>query len=71
MLKDKLKKISMTTYSMAQVETLTGIKAHTLRMWERRYDFLNPCRTETNIRFFFRYSIGSTREFWHFAKEWT
>ena len=37
---------------MAQVESLTGIKAHTLRMWERRYDFLNPCRTETNIRFF-------------------
>ena len=42
----------MTTYSMAQVESLTGIKAHTLRMWERRYGFLNPCRTETNIRFF-------------------
>ncbi len=42
----------MTKYSMAQVESLSGIKAHTLRMWERRYDFLNPCRTETNIRFF-------------------
>ena len=42
----------MTKYSMAQVESLSGIKAHTLRTWERRYDFLNPCRTETNIRFF-------------------
>tara|TARA_B110000027_G_scaffold45318_1_gene49847 strand:- start:2060 stop:2950 length:891 start_codon:yes stop_codon:yes gene_type:complete len=37
---------------MAQVEALTGIKAHTLRIWERRYSFLNPSRTETNIRFF-------------------
>ena len=42
----------MSTYSMAQVEALTGIKAHTLRIWERRYSFLNPSRTETNIRFF-------------------
>ena len=37
---------------MAQVEALSGIKAHTLRIWERRYSFLNPSRTETNIRFF-------------------
>ena len=37
---------------MAQVEALTGIRAHTLRIWERRYRFLNPSRTETNIRFF-------------------
>lgn len=42
----------MSTYSMAQVEALTGIKAHTLRIWERRYSFLNPSRTKTNIRFF-------------------
>ena len=42
----------MSTYSMAQVEALSGIKAHTLRIWERRYNFLNPSRTETNIRFF-------------------
>tara|TARA_B110001469_G_C9577331_1_gene286303 strand:+ start:102 stop:992 length:891 start_codon:yes stop_codon:yes gene_type:complete len=37
---------------MAQVEALTGIKAHTLRIWERRFSFLNPSRTETNIRFY-------------------
>ena len=42
----------MTTYSMAQVTTLTGITAHTLRIWERRYSFLNPGRTETNIRYY-------------------
>ncbi len=37
---------------MAQVESLTGIKAHTLRIWERRYNFLNPMRTDTNIRYY-------------------
>ncbi|MEL4455874.1 MerR family transcriptional regulator [Lutimonas vermicola] len=42
----------MVTYSVAQVEALTGIKAHTLRIWERRYDFLNPMRTPTNIRYY-------------------
>ena len=42
----------MITYSVAQVEALTGIKAHTLRIWERRYDFLDPQRTPTNIRFY-------------------
>jgi DNA-binding transcriptional MerR regulator len=39
-------------YTIAQAERLTGIKAHTLRIWERRYDFLVPERTETNIRYF-------------------
>ena len=42
----------MVTYSVAQVEALTGIKAHTLRIWERRYDFLSPERTPTNIRYY-------------------
>lgn len=39
-------------YSMSQVETLTGINAHTLRVWERRYSFLMPLRTPTNIRLY-------------------
>ncbi|GAB1307470.1 MerR family transcriptional regulator [Urechidicola sp. KH5] len=43
---------NMNTYTMAQVETLTGIKSHTLRIWERRYTFLKPERTETNIRYY-------------------
>jgi DNA-binding transcriptional MerR regulator len=42
----------MVSYSVAQVEALTGIKAHTLRIWERRYDFLEPMRTPTNIRYY-------------------
>ena len=37
---------------MTQVETLTGINAHTLRIWERRYDFMKAHRTDTNIRYY-------------------
>lgn len=40
------------SYSVTQVETLTGINAHTLRIWERRYNFLKAHRTESNIRFY-------------------
>ncbi len=34
------------------MELLTGIKAHTLRIWEQRYNILQPRRTDTNIRFY-------------------
>jgi DNA-binding transcriptional MerR regulator len=42
----------METYSIAQVETLTGIHAHTLRIWEKRYGFIIPERTDTKIRYY-------------------
>lgn len=42
----------MANYSIKDIETLTGIKAHTLRIWEQRYDFLQPKRTNTNIRYY-------------------
>src|SRR5688572_5250071 len=42
----------MAQYSIKDLETLSGVKAHTLRIWERRYDFLKPKRTATNIRFY-------------------
>lgn len=42
----------MSTYSIKDLEQLSGIKAHTLRIWEQRYDFIKPKRTETNIRFY-------------------
>jgi len=45
-------KLNMTKYPVSQVESMTGIKAHTLRIWERRYQFLHPRRTNTNIRFY-------------------
>lgn len=37
-------------YSIKDLEHLSGIKAHTLRIWEQRYDILKPKRTEGNIR---------------------
>lgn len=42
----------MSTYSIKDLEQLSGIKAHTLRIWEQRYGFISPKRTETNIRFY-------------------
>lgn len=39
-------------FTIKDIENLTGIKAHTIRIWEQRYDFLKPHRTETNIRFY-------------------
>ncbi|HUW04830.1 MAG TPA: MerR family transcriptional regulator [Williamwhitmania sp.] len=40
----------MAIYSIKDLELLTGIKAHTIRMWERRYHIVEPARTLTNIR---------------------
>lgn len=37
-------------FSIKDLENLSGIKAHTIRIWEKRYDILNPERTDTNIR---------------------
>jgi len=39
-------------YSIKELEHLSGIKAHTIRIWEQRYRVLNPKRTETNIRYY-------------------
>ena len=40
----------MAIYSIKDLENLSGIKAHTLRIWEQRYGIITPSRTETNIR---------------------
>jgi len=40
----------MTLYSIKDMEYLSGIKAHTIRIWEKRYHLLDPSRTDTNIR---------------------
>ncbi|MCC5930530.1 MAG: MerR family transcriptional regulator [Cyclobacteriaceae bacterium] len=42
----------MSVYSIKDLEQLSGIKAHTLRIWEQRYNFIKPKRTDTNIRFY-------------------
>ena len=41
------------SFTIKELEGLSGIKAHTIRIWEQRYHFLKPSRTDTNIR---RYS---------------
>ena len=40
----------MSSYTIKDLEQISGIKAHTIRIWEQRYQFLQPQRTETNIR---------------------
>ncbi|MEM8520705.1 MerR family transcriptional regulator [Flavobacterium sp. PL12] len=39
-------------FSIKDLENLSGIKAHTIRIWEKRYDILQPMRTDTNIRLY-------------------
>ena len=40
----------MSNYSIKDLEHLSGIKAHTIRIWEQRYNFIKPSRSDTNIR---------------------
>jgi DNA-binding transcriptional MerR regulator len=42
----------MAIYSIRDLEKLTGIKAHTIRIWEQRYRLIEPARTSTNIRYY-------------------
>lgn len=42
----------MAIYSIRDLEKLTGIKAHTIRIWEQRYGLVVPARTDTNIRYY-------------------
>lgn len=42
----------MHSYTIKDLENLSGIKAHTIRIWEQRYSFLKPSRTGTNIRYY-------------------
>lgn len=42
----------MAQYTIKELEHLSGIKAHTIRIWEQRYHILCPQRTNTNIRYY-------------------
>ena len=46
-------------FSIKDLENLTGIKSHTIRIWEKRYDLLHPKRSDTNIR---NYSLESLQK---------
>jgi len=39
-------------YFIKDIENISGIKAHTIRIWEQRYNLISPKRTETNLRFY-------------------
>ena len=42
----------MVIYSIKDLEKVSGIKAHTLRIWEKRYGLVSPKRTKSNIRYY-------------------
>lgn len=42
----------MNVFTIKDLENLSGVKAHTIRIWEQRYSFLKPQRTGTNIRYY-------------------
>ena len=53
-----MKKVK-SDFSIKNLENISGIKAHTIRIWEKRYKLLSPERTNTNIR---KYSLESLRK---------
>lgn len=42
----------MIVYSISDIEKLSGVKAHTIRIWEKRYDIVQNRRTDSNIRYY-------------------
>ena len=40
----------VNVFSIKDLENFSGIKAHTIRIWEKRYKILEPDRTDSNIR---------------------
>jgi len=53
-----MKKVK-SEFSIKNLENISGIKAHTIRIWEKRYELLSPERTDTNIR---KYSLESLKK---------
>ncbi len=58
LLKEKMNNVKKF-FSIRDLENLSGIKAHTIRIWEKRYHLLSPERTDTNIRI---YSLASLQK---------
>jgi len=42
----------IVVYSIKDLENFSGIKAHTIRIWEKRYKILEPARKDSNIRMY-------------------
>ena len=47
----------MSKYSIKDIEKLSGIKAHTIRIWEKRHNVIEPKRTSSNIRYYDDYDL--------------
>jgi DNA-binding transcriptional MerR regulator len=47
-----VKELLLNQFTIKDLENLSGIKAHTIRIWEQRYGFIKPGRTKTNIRYY-------------------
>lgn len=47
----------MSRYSIKELQKLSGIKAHTIRIWEKRYNVIDPKRTKTNIRYYSEHDL--------------
>ncbi len=47
-----MEKEHSSAYSISDLESLSGVKAHTIRIWEKRYKVFTPRRTDTNIRYY-------------------
>ncbi|MDN3724895.1 MerR family transcriptional regulator [Aequorivita sp. SDUM287046] len=48
-----------TQFGIKDLENLSNVKAHTIRIWEKRYNLLEPDRTDTNIR---KYNIENLKK---------
>mgnify|MGYP001471722109 CR=1 FL=1 len=52
------------SFTIKNLETISGIKSHTIRIWEKRYKLLEPKRTSTNIR---RYDLDNFKKLLNIA----
>ncbi|WP_271406242.1 MerR family transcriptional regulator [Tenacibaculum soleae] len=46
-----------SVFTIKDLENISGVKAHTIRIWEKRYNLLQPQRTDTNIRYYSSFSL--------------
>jgi MerR family transcriptional regulator, light-induced transcriptional regulator len=52
------------SFSIKDLENLSGVKAHTIRIWEKRYNLLEPERSDSNIR---TYNLQNLRKILNIA----
>ncbi|MBK8702028.1 MAG: MerR family transcriptional regulator [Saprospiraceae bacterium] len=61
----------MAVYSINDIEKLSGVKAHTIRIWEKRYNILPNRRTDTNIRYYLEDDLELILNLAHLNKKGT